>query len=231
MCVSCISKNRQTGSGRKGTGWFRGLLREAWARCWNQPGTGYAPCTPVTSSSFVDRNGKCRSSPALLEIRKRKFKENNKGKWRMQHLTTLELAGMWKCLFTPAAVQTWREVGTNSERGRGGHVFVSQELFSGGSTFDCLETLCGILEEEVLSTRWLEHSERVIIAVDTKLGLGINIKWKSQSGYLFFFFVFLYMSWVYIKRKTYLSLRVYKGVCCNTALNIYCMYSIHLING
>lgn len=41
--------------------------------------------------------------------------------------------------------------------------------------------------------------------------------------------VFLYMSWV--KRKTYPSLHVYKGVRCNTALNIYCMYCIHLING
>lgn len=184
----------------------------------------------VASSSFVDRNGKYRISPALLEIRKRKFKENKKGKWRMQHLTTLQLAGMWQCLFTPAAVQTWRELVTLSERGRGGHVIVSQELFSGGSTFDCLETLCGILEEEVLSTRWLEHSERFIVAVDTKSGLGINIKWKSQSGYLLLLF-FLYMSWVYIERKTHLSLRVYKGVHCNTALNIYCMYSIHLING
>lgn len=144
----------------------------------------------------------------------------------MQHLPTLELAGTWKCLFTPAAVQTWREVGTHSERGHGGHVVLFQELFSGGSTFDCLETLGGILEEEVLSTRWLEHSERVIVAVETKFGLGIKIKWKWQSGYLLFF---LYMSWV--KRKTYPSLRVYKGVRCNTALNIYCMYSIHLING
>lgn len=83
----------------------------------------------------------------------------------------------------PSVVRTWSNAAANSERFHGSDVFLSQELFKGGSVWNHLQTLGRVFEEEVLSQFGLEQFECRITASGPKLSLR-NQQNKTKQKYI-----------------------------------------------
>lgn len=97
---------------------------------------------------------------------------------------------MWICSVTvlliwmkPTVVHTWGACTALSEWSHRIHVLWSQKLFIGCSSWNLLEALSGVLEEEIFSCSWLEQSEWGITASVAKLGLQIETKSRLKTHF------------------------------------------------
>lgn len=88
--------------------------------------------------NFAGRNGKCKTSPVLL------------GREKICYATRRSVKLLFS--FETTVVQTWCSLTAVSQCGHGRHVLISQKLLIGFSGVDLLQTLSGVLEEEVLSS-------------------------------------------------------------------------------
>lgn len=189
--VSCVSK---TGSTTSSVGKMPESVRAKWC----------VACSLVTTSLFVDRNGKCMTSPDLLEMKKGKKEKKNLGS--ECNTRTCLFCKVCECfvvvaMFTATVVQTWCLASTLSEWSYGIHVLHSQKPQIRWALWDFLETLGGIFEEEVLSATWHEHSECWIVATGTELGLQEK-KMKVQiHEFVYYICVHYVYSTVIILRK------------------------------
>lgn len=159
----CFSKNTTTTRSKRKYIWqFLCRVLPVCLKCPNHWGLSEAPRAPgVGTSYFPGRNGKCKISPDLLGTEKDITGIVMCGGYR--HTIGKLTFTLFQCyLIQPAVVQTRRVGSALSEWIHGIHVLCSQKRLIACSNFDFLETLGGVLEEEVLSWIWFKHVKGAI---------------------------------------------------------------------
>lgn len=168
-------------------------MREVWVRCSNQGGMNEALHGPWSPLVLLLTG---MESARFLQICWEWGKKLHGNRMQNMHILCLwcvcsvKASVMWIYSVTvlliwikATVVHTWGACTAHSEWSHRIDVIWSQKLFIGCSSWNLLEALSGVLEEEIFSCIWLEQFEWGITATGAKLGLQIETKSRYKTNF------------------------------------------------